>query len=165
MRHDWRTPELPPPARRVSLAPVRSPAKRRFVVAVALISQVFAGFAVHVAPANANERAPLPAKHMQTLRDSQVVRGAQKPPCPEHKAAQTESAAKVDPTVNTKPAKEPVKQDCCKDGTCKCPAATPAAVESRAAVAPAACPAPRADGICEAPPSRLRPSVFFRPPI
>ncbi|MBC8028075.1 MAG: hypothetical protein H7Y89_18940, partial [Steroidobacteraceae bacterium] len=107
---------------------MRSPAKRKFVVAVALISQIFAGFAVHVAPANANERAPLPAKHMQTLRDSQAVRGAQKPPCPEHKAAQTESASKA----------EAVKPDCCKEGTCKCPAATPAAIESRAVAAPAA---------------------------
>jgi hypothetical protein len=140
---------------------VRSPAKRRFVVAAVLISQIFAGLAVHVAPANANERAPLPAKHMQTLRDSQTVRGAQKPPCPEHKAAQTESAAKADAS----PKADTVKPDCCKEGTCKCPAATPAAVESRAVAAPAACPAPRADGICEAPPSRLRPSVFFRPPI
>ncbi len=132
---------------------------------MALISQIFAGLAVHVAPANADERAPLPAKHMQTLRDSQAARGALKPPCPEHKAAQTESSAKVDPTVKTDAVKDAVKPDCCKDGTCKCPAATPAAVESRAAAAPAACPAPRADGICEAPPSRLRPSVFFRPPI
>lgn len=132
---------------------------------MALISQIFAGFAVRVAPANASERAPLPAKHMQTLRDSQTVRGAQKPPCPEHKAAQTETSAKVDPTVKTDAVKDAVKPDCCKEGTCKCPAATPAAAESRAAAAPAACPAPRADGICEAPPSRLRPSVFFRPPI
>jgi hypothetical protein len=134
---------------------VRSPAKRRLVAAIALIAQIFAGVAVHVAPANANERAPVPAKHLQTIRDAQVVRGAQKAPCPEHKAAQSESVAKTDTA----------KPDCCKDGTCKCPAATPAAVESRAVAAPAACPAPRADGICEAPPSRLRPSVFFRPPI
>jgi hypothetical protein len=143
---------------------VRSPAKRRLVTAIALIAQIFAGAAVHVAPANASERAPLPAKHLQTIRDSQVVRGAQKAPCPEHKAAQAESV-KAD-SVKAETAKpDPAKPDCCKDGSCKCPAATPAAIESRAAAAPAACPAPRADGICEAPPSRLRPSVFFRPPI
>jgi hypothetical protein len=140
---------------------VRSPTKRRLVTAVALICQIFAGLAVHVAPANANERPPLPAKHLQTIRDAQVVRGAQKAPCPEHKAAQTESSVKAADTAKA----DAVKPDCCKDGTCKCPAATPAAVESRAVAAPAACPAPRADGICEAPPSRLRPSVFFRPPI
>jgi hypothetical protein len=138
---------------------VRSPTKRRLVTAVALICQIFAGLAVHVAPANANER-PLPAKHLQTIRDAQVVRGAQKAPCPEHKAALAESPVKADALKA-----DSAKPDCCKDGTCKCPAATPAAIESRAVAAPAACPAPRADGICEAPPSRLRPSVFFRPPI
>jgi hypothetical protein len=154
---------------------VRSPAKRRLVAAIALIAQVIAGAAVHVAPANANEREPLPAKHLQTIRDAQVVRGAQKAPCPEHKVAQPESPVKADllkaDTAKSDPAKsdpakpDPAKPDCCKDGSCKCPTATPAAVESRASAAPAACPAPRADGICEAPPSRLRPSVFFRPPI
>jgi hypothetical protein len=144
---------------------VRSPAKRRLVAAIALIAQIFAGVAVHVAPANADERAPFPAKHLQTIRDAQVVRGAQKAPCPEHKVTPAESPVKADTTKADTAKADPAKPDCCKDGTCKCPAATPAAIESRAAAAPAACPAPRADGICEAPPSRLRPSVFFRPPI
>jgi hypothetical protein len=148
---------------------VRPPAHRRFVATFALIAQVFAGVAVHVAPANANERATVPAKHLQTIRDASVVRGAQKPPCPEHKSAQADTAksdaTKVDAAKSDATKSDASKQACCKDGTCKCPAATPAAVESRALAAPAACPAPRADGICEAPPSRLRPSVFFRPPI
>lgn len=156
---------------------MRAPAHRRFVVAFALIAQIFAGVAVHVTPAHANERTTLPAKHLQTIRDSQTVRDtptvrtAQKAPCPEHsKAAPTEATMKAD-TVKPDVAKpagakaDAGKSDCCKDGTCKCPGATPGAVETRAAAAPAACPAPRADGICEAPPSRLRPSVFFRPPI
>lgn len=143
---------------------MRSPAKRRLVATLALIAQVFAGVAVHVAPANADERATVPAKHLQTIRDATVVRGAQKPPCPEHKAAQSDTT-KADATKVDGTKADASKQVCCKDGSCKCPAATPAAVESRAAAAPTACPAPRADGICEAPPSRLRPSVFFRPPI
>jgi hypothetical protein len=148
---------------------VRPPAHRRLVATFALIAQVFAGVAVHVAPANGSERAPLPAKHLQTIRDANVVRGAQKPPCPEHKTAQSDTA-KVDATRSDAAKVDGTKADaskqaCCKDGSCKCPGATPAAIESRAAAAPAACPAPRADGICEAPPSRLRPSVFFRPPI
>jgi hypothetical protein len=136
---------------------VRLSAKRRLVVTLALIGQIFAGVAIHVSPVHADERAPLPAKHLQTIRDATIVRGAQKAPCPEHAAAQiADQTAKSDAN----------KQACCKDGTCKCPAAaTPAAVETRAVAAPVACPAPRADGICEAPPSRLRPSVFFRPPI
>lgn len=152
---------------------MRAPAHRRFVVALALIAQIFAGVAVHVAPAQASERTTLPAKHLQTIRDSQTVRDtqtlrtAQKAPCPEHsKAAPTEATMKADNArSDVAKAELPKKPDCCKDGTCKCPAATPAAVETRAAAAPATCPAPRADGICEAPPSRLRPSVFFRPPI
>lgn len=149
---------------------MRPLAHRRLVATFALIAQVFAGVAVHVAPANADERATVPAKHLQTIRDANVLRGAQKPPCPEHKSApadtaRSESAAKSDATKVDATKPDASKQACCKDGSCKCPAATPAAVESRALAAPAACPAPRADGICEAPPSRLRPSVFFRPPI
>jgi hypothetical protein len=143
---------------------VRPPAHRRLVATLALIAQIFAGVAVHVAPANADERPTVPAKHLQTIRDANAVRGAQKPPCPEHKAAQAD-ASKSDAAKADGAKVDASKQACCKDGTCKCPAATPAAVESRAVAAPAACPAPRADGICEAPPSRLRPSVFFRPPI
>jgi hypothetical protein len=125
-----------------------------------LISQIFAGAALHVAPANAGDRAPLPAKHLQTIREAQIIRDVQKPPCHEQTAAPITAKADT-PVAKT----DAAKQACCKDGTCKCPAATPAAIESRAVAAPAACPAPRADGICEAPPSRLRPSVFFRPPI
>jgi hypothetical protein len=129
-----------------------------------LISQVFAGAALHVAPANANDRAPLPAKHLQTIREAQIIRDVQKPPCHEQTATPVTAKAET-PAAKTDAKTDAAKQACCKDGTCKCPAATPAAIESRAVAAPAACPAPRADGICEAPPSRLRPSVFFRPPI
>jgi hypothetical protein len=147
---------------------VRLPAKRRLIVAISLIAQVFAGVSVHVAPAQAAEPTQPAIKQPLQIRETPTPKSMK--PCHESAAAQgVDQAAKpASPVVKIDKAEKSdlARKACCKDGTCKCPASTPpAAIESRAATAPAACPAPRADGICEAPPSRLRPSVFFRPPI
>jgi hypothetical protein len=142
--------------------PAPRPLRRKIVVAIALIAQVFAGVSVHVAPAQAAERSQPPLKQPLQIRETPNLK-----PCHESTAAQgVDQVVKPASPVVKAEKSDASKQACCKDGACKCPASTPpAAVETRAVTAPAACPNPRADGICEAPPSRLRPSVFFRPPI
>jgi hypothetical protein len=141
---------------------VRPPAQRRLVVAITLLAQVFAGLTVHAAPQHATDHNQPPIKQPLQIRETPNLK-----PCHEAAAAQgVDQVAKPASPVVKSEKSDASKKACCKDGSCKCAVSTPpAAVESRAATAPAACPNPRADGICEAPPSRLRPSVFFRPPI